>query len=121
MIQLAAKLFSRRVRVARTFALCALAAFEFVASAPLLAQNAKIREPVVDPSSVTPGLAERQLERRKQSLRDIRTEQRRVMDEFLRCIDAAKWASNITECERVEREALASIKRAMRGPDASKR
>ncbi len=84
-----------------------------------LAMAAKPKETPGD-ASANPGLAERQLERKKQEWRDVKAEQRRVLEEFLRCVDAAKSLPDMSGCERAEREESTKIKRAMRGLEAKK-
>lgn len=94
--------------------LAALAVFVLALGVPLAVMAAKPKEAPSD-LSVNPGLAERQLERKKLEWRDIKAEQKRVIDDFLKCIDAAKYLSDITSCERAEKEESAKIKRALKG------
>ncbi len=83
-------------------------------------QAAKPKE-VTSDLTTNPGLAERQLERKKQEWRDVKTEQKRVIDEFLKCVEAAKYLSDVTACERTEKEESAKIKRAVKGLETIKR
>ena len=85
-----------------------------VLAQPLVATAAKPKDAQSD-LSVNPGLAERQLERKKQEWRDIKTEQKRVIDDFMKCVEAAKYLSDVTNCERTEKEESAKIKRALKG------
>jgi hypothetical protein len=85
-----------------------------------VAQAAKPKE-VTSDLSVNPGLAERQLERKKQEWRDVKTEQKRVIDEFLKCVEASKYLSDVTSCERAEKEEAAKIRRAVKGLETIKR
>ncbi len=84
------------------------------------AQAAKPKE-VTSDVAINPGLAERQLERKKQEWRDVKTEQKRVIDEFLKCVEASKYLSDVTSCERAEKEEAAKIKRAVKGLETIKR
>jgi len=87
---------------------------------PVAALCAPTKESTVIITKPSPDLAQRQLERRKQEWRDIKAEQRRVADDFLRCLDAATSLPAIATCERAERDELANIKRLMRGSESGK-
>jgi len=98
---------------ATSFALSVMLAFALFVQ-PSVATAAKPKDAQSD-LSVNPGLAERQLERKKQEWRDIKTEQKRVIDDFMKCVEAAKYLSDVTNCERTEKEESAKIKRALKG------
>lgn len=82
---------------------------------PSVGVSAVFKDAIVNSGKSNPSLAERQLERKKTELRDIKTEQKRVLEEFLKCIDAAQSLADVGNCERIEREESANIKRMLKG------
>jgi hypothetical protein len=66
-------------------------------------------------------LAERQLERKKQEIRDFKAEQKRLIDELLKCVEAAKNLYDVSTCERVDKEETLKIRQAMKGSEPAKR
>lgn len=81
----------------------------------------RFKDSIINSGTSNPSLAERQLERKKTEWRDIKAEQKRVLEEFLKCIDAAQSLTDISNCERIERDESANIKRALKGIETPKK
>jgi hypothetical protein len=79
------------------------------------------RQKVPPDASTQLNIAERQLERKKQEIRDFKAEQKRLIDELLKCVDAAKNLYEVSTCERVDKEETLKVRQAMKAVEPAKR
>lgn len=109
----------KRSPKARPLAVAAAGVLIFSACGLAIGQTGRQKVP---PDTTTQlSLSERQLERKKQEIRDFKTEQKRLIDELLKCVEAAKNLYEVSTCERVDKEEALKIRQAMKGAEPAKR